>query len=168
MAKRKVAAASSDDDDDYDAQDAGAASSSPDRPIQTARKSGKKAKTKASTNDEESEGEVRKPAKKSKAAAKPSSIKKPDFGSSPKGAQDDDDVQAGVNESGEKFVELGKKKRATVRQFKGSTFLDIREFYGDDNDLKPGKKGISLAREQWEALKKSSDMIDAFFAKLAK
>ena len=30
----------------------------------------------------------------------------------------------------------------------GSTFLDIREFYGDDNDLKPGKKGISLNKEQ--------------------
>ncbi|KAI8975843.1 RNA polymerase II transcriptional coactivator, partial [Trametes punicea] len=78
------------------------------------------------------------------------------------------DVKVGVNESGEKYVVWGKKRRATVRQFKGATFLDIREFYGDDNDLKPGKKGISLNKEQWEALKKSTDVIDSFFAKIGK
>jgi hypothetical protein len=43
---------------------------------------------------------------------------------------------------------LGKKKRATVRSFKGTDLLDIREFYGADGDEKPGKKGISLTREQ--------------------
>ncbi|KAI0766837.1 RNA polymerase II transcriptional coactivator, partial [Trametes elegans] len=78
------------------------------------------------------------------------------------------DVKAGVNESGEKYIDLGKKRRATVRQFKGATFLDIREFYGDESDLKPGKKGISLGREQWENLKKGSDAIDSFFAKIGK
>ncbi|KAI0656666.1 RNA polymerase II transcriptional coactivator [Cubamyces menziesii] len=96
-------------------------------------------------------------------------VKKPRYGSSAEKQEDStDDVKVGVNESGEKYVDLGKKRRATVRQFKGSTFLDIREFYGDDNDLKPGKKGISLNKEQWEALKKSSDVIDKFFAKVAK
>ena len=30
----------------------------------------------------------------------------------------------------------------------GGKYLDIREFYGDDNDLKPGKKGISITQEQ--------------------
>ena len=30
----------------------------------------------------------------------------------------------------------------------GSKFLDIREFYGDEDDLRPGKKGISINHEQ--------------------
>ncbi|KNZ77749.1 RNA polymerase II transcriptional coactivator SUB1, partial [Termitomyces sp. J132] len=49
---------------------------------------------------------------------------------------------------GDKYVDLGKKKRATVRSFKGTPLIDIREFYGNDDDEKPGKKGISLTLEQ--------------------
>jgi len=30
----------------------------------------------------------------------------------------------------------------------GKVFLDIREYFGPDNDEKPGKKGISLQHEQ--------------------
>lgn len=30
----------------------------------------------------------------------------------------------------------------------GSTFIDIREFYGQEGDEKPGKKGITLSPEQ--------------------
>lgn len=30
----------------------------------------------------------------------------------------------------------------------GQALIDIREFYGDADDLKPGKKGISLSPEQ--------------------
>ena len=69
----------------------------------------------------------------------------------------------------------------------GGKFLDIREFYGDEDDLKPGKKGISITQEQvrgsyrsilpslnsiygaqWETLKKGSDVIDSFFARISK
>ena len=53
-----------------------------------------------------------------------------------------------VTSSGEKYIELGKKKRATVREFKGTVLLDIREYYGADDQEKPGKKGISLTLEQ--------------------
>lgn len=34
-----------------------------------------------------------------------------------------------TSSEGDKYVDLGKKKRATVRSFKGNTFVDIREFY---------------------------------------
>ena len=91
------------------------------------------------------------------------SIKKP--GASAKVASEGtDDVDVGVNERGERFVDLGKKKRATVTTFKGTSsvvppsknlngatggvYLDVREFWGDEGDLKPGKKGVMLNQEQ--------------------
>ncbi|RDB16804.1 Activated RNA polymerase II transcriptional coactivator p15 [Hypsizygus marmoreus] len=79
-----------------------------------------------------------------------------------------DSVIVKSTSDGEKYLELGKKKRATVRSFKGMPLLDIREFYGADGDEKPGKKGISLTLEQWEALKNSSSTIDDLFAALKK
>jgi hypothetical protein len=36
-----------------------------------------------------------------------------------------------VSSEGDKFIQLGKNKRATVRNFKGATLLDIREYYVD-------------------------------------
>lgn len=69
-----------------------------------------------------------------------------------------------TNAEGDKYVDLGKKKRATVRTFKGKVFLDIREYFGPDNDEKPGKKGISLHLEQWDTLKSNISAIDSFFA----
>lgn len=59
------------------------------------------------------------------------------------------DIVVRSTSQGEKYLDLGKKKRATVRTFKGNTFVDIREFYaGPDGDEKPGKKGVSLGLEQ--------------------
>lgn len=38
--------------------------------------------------------------------------------------------------------DLGNNRQVTVRNFKGSFYVDIREMYYDkDGDLKPGKKG---------------------------
>lgn len=47
---------------------------------------------------------------------------------------------------------LGKMKFVDVREFKGMTLIDIREYYEDKNtgEMKPGKKGISLQADQWE------------------
>ncbi|KAL5523756.1 hypothetical protein ACEPAG_7929 [Sanghuangporus baumii] len=71
-----------------------------------------------------------------------------------------------TNSDGEKFVDLGKKRRVTVRSFKGSVLVDIREFYGKDDDLQPGKKGISLSPEQWAELKANGGTIDGLVKKL--
>ncbi|THH06600.1 hypothetical protein EW145_g3975 [Phellinidium pouzarii] len=71
-----------------------------------------------------------------------------------------------INAEGEKFVDLGKKRRATVRSFKSQLMVDIREFYGSEDDLKPGKKGISLSIEQWEELKTNIATIDGFIKEL--
>jgi len=69
-----------------------------------------------------------------------------------------------TSSDGEKYIDLGKKKRATVRSFKGIPLLDIREFYGADGQEKPGKKGISLTLDQWEALRESANTIDQLFS----
>ncbi|KAJ3529045.1 hypothetical protein NMY22_g9160 [Coprinellus aureogranulatus] len=67
------------------------------------------------------------------------------------------------NKDGEQYIDLGKKKHATVRMFKGMQLLDIREYYDAGGEEKPGKKGISLTLEQWKALKAAADTIDKLF-----
>ncbi|ORZ39948.1 transcriptional Coactivator p15-domain-containing protein [Catenaria anguillulae PL171] len=57
------------------------------------------------------------------------------------------------NRDKEIYYDLGGKKRITLRDFKGKSYVDVREFYGDDADLKPGKKGIMLSLETAAALR---------------
>mmetsp|Transcript_110566 Transcript_110566/g.276912 ORF Transcript_110566/g.276912 Transcript_110566/m.276912 type:complete len:172 (+) Transcript_110566:146-661(+) len=58
------------------------------------------------------------------------------------------------------FVPLTNKRRITVVSDGGKTSIDIREYWGDAADLKPGKKGIRLSTEDWEALKEAIPRID--------
>ncbi|CAN0577119.1 unnamed protein product, partial [Ectocarpus sp. 12 AP-2014] len=44
---------------------------------------------------------------------------------------------------------LGNKKFVDVREFKGKIYVDIREYYEKDGEMRPGKKGISLSTEHW-------------------
>ena len=55
---------------------------------------------------------------------------------------------------------LDNRKRVTVHKFKGQMKVDIREFYDDKGEMKPGKKGISLSLDQWKKLKNFIDEID--------
>lgn len=57
----------------------------------------------------------------------------------------------------------------TVRKYKGTILIDVREFYlTPDGELKPGKKGISLTVAEWNVLNRSTtisevdDVINAF------
>merc|ERR1712055_1243044 len=54
-------------------------------------------------------------------------------------------------ENGEPTWELGQNKKDKIREFKGKTLIDIREWYVDNKDMetKPGKKGISLNTVQF-------------------
>ena len=49
-----------------------------------------------------------------------------------------------------------------VREFKGKTYIDIREYYVDKQTMetKPGKKGISLNCEQYQKLKSVLSEVD--------
>jgi hypothetical protein len=65
------------------------------------------------------------------------------------------------NAEGEAYLELSKTRRVTVRQWRASTLVDIREFYADGEGVwKPGKKGISLTREQFMRLRELMPVIE--------
>ena len=113
-----------------------------------------------------SDSDSEKSAKKSKKAAK-KELKRELSSSSDEGVVDPTPVKkpkkeeaaAGgsrvKNDEGVEMIELGKMKYAMVRSFKGTTYVDIREYYIDRGSgaLKPGKKGISLTVEQFKQLK---------------
>ncbi|KAJ6593930.1 transcriptional Coactivator p15-domain-containing protein [Mycena capillaripes] len=84
--------------------------------------------------------------------------------------ESDTKCAVGVSSEGEKFIDLGKNKRATVRTFKGSTLLDIREFYVDkeSGESKPGKKGVSLSMDQWQELKQATKTLDELIEEIKK
>ncbi|KAH9978988.1 transcriptional Coactivator p15-domain-containing protein [Lactifluus volemus] len=96
----------------------------------------------------------------------PKTVKKPRIASPDDNANKDSDntsTKLQVNGEGDKYVDLGNKRRITVRSFKGKTLVDIREYYGAEDDEKPGKKGISLTVEQWtvESLVQASTTINS-------
>lgn len=61
----------------------------------------------------------------------------------------------------DKFFELQNNRRVTVREFRGRTLVDIREFYEQDGKKLPGKKGIALTKPQWETLLENIDGVAA-------
>ncbi|OAL01166.1 PC4-domain-containing protein [Phaeosphaeriaceae sp. SRC1lsM3a] len=63
----------------------------------------------------------------------------------------------GLNASG--------KRRVTVREFKDNVLIDIREHWTDDSgELKPGKKGISLNLDQYNALISALPLLEVALA----
>ncbi|KDR13791.1 RNA polymerase II transcriptional coactivator [Zootermopsis nevadensis] len=55
---------------------------------------------------------------------------------------------------------LDKNRFIKVREYRGKVYVDIREYYEADGDLKPGKKGISLSTTQWQKLKSLISEVD--------
>lgn len=55
---------------------------------------------------------------------------------------------------------MGKNRFIKLTEFKNNWYLDVREFYNADGDLKPGRKGIMLTMEQWQKFKSYIDDID--------
>ncbi|GAA5893530.1 hypothetical protein JCM8208_000823 [Rhodotorula glutinis] len=66
-----------------------------------------------------------------------------------------------TDDNGNPYVDLGANKRVVVSAFKGKTLVQIREYYNDSGEWKPGKKGIALPVDAWDRLKKSVGAIDA-------
>ncbi|KAF9192882.1 Transcriptional coactivator [Haplosporangium sp. Z 767] len=72
-------------------------------------------------------------------------------------------TSAKKNKDGDTYFEIGPKKRLTVRSWRDTTLIDIREYYQDkDGEQKPGKKGISLNKDQFQyILNHASEISDA-------
>merc|ERR1712212_1399216 len=80
----------------------------------------------------------------------------PDYRNPPPSKKDKSKDKSGPPmENGEPFWELGQNKKVKSREFKGKTYIDIREWYVDKKDMetKPGKKGISLNTIQFQQLR---------------
>ncbi|CAK8579363.1 unnamed protein product [Lathyrus sativus] len=71
------------------------------------------------------------------------------------------------DDSGDLVIcELGKKRKVTIQDFKGRTFVSIREFYTKDGKELPSSKGISLTGEQWSTFKKNAPAIEKAIQKM--
>ncbi|GBM64765.1 Activated RNA polymerase II transcriptional coactivator p15 [Araneus ventricosus] len=71
---------------------------------------------------------------------------------------------ASTSEDGD-LIKLSKYRYVSVREFRGKLMVDIREYYEKDGEMKPGKKGICLNMEQWNALKEQMENIEAAIKK---
>ncbi|BFY97220.1 hypothetical protein BsWGS_00260 [Bradybaena similaris] len=120
-----------------------------------------KSKEFLTSSDSESEGSDEPKPKKKKPEAKPE--KKKETKKETKEAKPDKEDGASSptkTPSGEYMFQLGKMRFATVNEFRGKVMVGIREYYEKDGELRPGKKGISLSAEQWQALKDKIADID--------
>jgi len=61
------------------------------------------------------------------------------------------------DENEDKGLDIGHNRFVQVKCFKGKQYLDIREYFNSAKGLMPGKKGVTLKREQWNSFR------DAFF-----
>ncbi|KAK6910264.1 hypothetical protein L486_00073 [Kwoniella mangroviensis CBS 10435] len=78
------------------------------------------------------------------------------------------EVEIEENEDGDSFFKLSEYRRLTVRTFKGKVLIDIRETYKDKStgQIKPGSKGISLTKEQWDVLRSNIENVDDMIVKV--
>ena len=97
-----------------------------------------KGKSKAASEKKDKAEKEKKPIKKDRSES-PQATRKvgaaAKYGSGPELHTDD---------SGDKYIELAANRRATVRAFKGETYVDIRETYEPDGTTTPGTKGIRV------------------------
>lgn len=108
----------------------------------------------SSTSGSDSDSEVEAKAKKRKSSAPEKPAKKPKSGESSK-------PSGSSKESGDdNMFQIGKMRYVSVRDFKGKVLIDIREYWMNDGEMRPGKKGIALNPEQWNQLKDQISEID--------
>ncbi|KAG5674379.1 hypothetical protein PVAND_004353 [Polypedilum vanderplanki] len=70
-------------------------------------------------------------------------------------------LNALTDEDGNEYFDIGRSRRVAMSDFKGKKFLNIREYYQNkDGNMAPGKKGITLNKNEWENLLALADKFD--------
>uniref|UniRef100_A0AC35TUY6 PC4 domain-containing protein n=1 Tax=Rhabditophanes sp. KR3021 TaxID=114890 RepID=A0AC35TUY6_9BILA len=66
-----------------------------------------------------------------------------------------------TDKDGVKMYKLSKDRYVSKSSFKNQDYINIREYYNDksSSELKPGKKGISLSMDQFNALKAAMEFL---------
>lgn len=63
-----------------------------------------------------------------------------------------------------RFFPINGGKRVAEGNYRGKKLVHIREFYQDtEGNMKPGKKGIALSKEQVQMLAENMDEIQSWF-----
>ena len=63
-----------------------------------------------------------------------------------------------------RFFPINGGKRVAEGNYRGKKLVHIREYYQDtEGDMKPGKKGIALSKEQVQMLAENMDEIQSWF-----
>ncbi|GFR47127.1 hypothetical protein Agub_g8814 [Astrephomene gubernaculifera] len=91
------------------------------------------------------------------AAAAPAAVKQPPVAggsaaAAPSAGSGGSGAGAGAAAPAAEVVELGAHKRLSLSRFGGRLSVDLREFYEDNGQILPGKKGISLPTADWSVL----------------
>ncbi|RWA03446.1 hypothetical protein EKO27_g11658 [Xylaria grammica] len=72
------------------------------------------------------------------------------------------EANPGKDDEGNSFWPLSPTRRIAIQNFKGKSYINIREYYSDaSGELRPGKKGIMLTLEQYNALLKAVPQLNA-------
>lgn len=71
------------------------------------------------------------------------------------------DLDSGKDDQGNSWWGLSHTRRVGLSEFKKKPYVNIREYYEAAGVMKPGKKGISLTVEQYNALLKAIPAINA-------
>ncbi|KDO34374.1 hypothetical protein SPRG_01510 [Saprolegnia parasitica CBS 223.65] len=85
---------------------------------------------------------------------------------------EDEDVKKTKTTRGEKLgdgsiaFDLSAKKQVTVRSWKSTILVDVREYYDAGGERKPGKKGISFSKDQYKKIAALTADINAAIAEV--
>ncbi|CAK4031702.1 PC4-domain-containing [Lecanosticta acicola] len=105
----------------------------------------------AAANDYESDGGFVEDAPKSKKSK----------GSNAKGAVD---LQQKKDDDGNAYWDLSGTRRLGVSHYKGNTLINIREYYDKDGKMMPGRKGISITIDQFNAFLQVLPQVESVLA----
>ncbi|EJT80446.1 hypothetical protein GGTG_00445 [Gaeumannomyces tritici R3-111a-1] len=122
----------------------------------------KRARVEEDASDGGDAGQASAPAKKVKSKESKQKEAKPKEAKS----KEPTALGSGVDNEGNPYWEISAKRRVGIAKFNKMVLVNIREYYDQAGELKPGKKGISLTLDQYQALLKNAPVINAELRKM--